>query len=212
MRTNYYPSRGFLSVSAFASSVLLCLGLFSGLAAFAQDAGAVANIELKGIKSVQIKNPDGNFIAEVVVLFSNANKQSVRLDNGKFNIVLTGVEFVKVVDPATGVEKLVEKVVRAELGTGVIHGEVLPGVTEVAQGGAKDVRISFLMGRASSSDTQSRLLTLVNLLGNPASKKTLTLRGESDFASAVPRGWVTQRSILVELDYKPKLQNSVLFE
>lgn len=168
--------------------------------ASAQEAGPAANIELRGIRSMQFLETRDELVTNFVVIFANSNKNDIRLDNAKFDVTMTGI--IPGVPP---------RIIKVNVGAGNLNDTVIPAASDSSSGGTKDVMISISMGRQTEA-TKNKLLDMLNLLGDPQIKKTLTLRGESDFSIAVPRGWITQKRIGVDLTYTPKLMNSVLLE
>jgi hypothetical protein len=166
----------------------------------AQEAGPAANIEIKGVKSMQFIEARDELITNLVVIFSNSNKNNIRLDSANFDVTMTGT-----------LQTFPPRIIKVSIGAGNLNDTVIPAVSDSNPSGTKEVLISINMGRQNES-TKKKLLDMLNLIGDPQIKKTITLKGESDFSIAVPRGWVTQRRIGVDLTYTPKFMNSVLLE
>jgi hypothetical protein len=55
------------------------------------------------------------------------------------------------------------------------------------------------------------MLTLSNLMGDPAYRFTMALKGSSEVGMQVEKGWISQPGMLADLKFVPEIQREVLF-
>ena len=144
-------------------------------------------IDIKAIESMQVYKNGDKFMAKVQVLFSNDHEKNIRLKNGDFNVSIKKAG-------SAGIH----------LGRGEVAELVIPANNK--QSYSLDLFVGY------GADAIGRILQVFNIVGNPDIKPIMTLEGESDFGIQSKRGWISSKSLSIEWDFTPKLQNEVLFQ
>lgn len=168
----------------------LAVVLFAAPRAGAQEA-SFDDLDISAIKSIRIEMKEGLFTSKVVALFSNKGATELKLRNAKLTICFKSADS------------------RIVFGDTYLDDFVIPRNAE--KGGPSDKLFDVKIGE-SSPLTIARLVGIFNLLGDPAAEFTLTLTGEGELGRKIERGWVYQKGISIDLDFKPSIQREVLFK
>lgn len=159
--------------------------------AFAQM-DKIANLDIKAIQKLQFEEKDKDLIAKNVVVFANGGDSEVKLRNATFKVSLkSGGKTIP-------------------MGEGPIEELVFPAGTE--EGPAELTKEMVLKVGPKNEETIQRLISLFNVIGDPASKFTMVLEGTSEVGFKAERGWIYQKGITVELEFQPSIQREVLFK
>jgi len=159
--------------------------------AFAQ-AEAIGKLDIKAIKKMQFVEKGKDLYANNVIVFVNAGNTEARLRNAKFDVSLrSGDELIP-------------------MGSGTIADLTLPAASKVE--GSDELAPSELVKEMpvlvgpKNDATIERLLRLFNVFGDPSVEFALVLVGECELGVPMgDKGWVYQKGIGVELEFKPTI-------
>jgi hypothetical protein len=87
--------------------------------------------------------------------------------------------------------------------------EIGPGTPVLAS--TFDTNLDILVGSNEDSETNQRLIQIMNIFGDPSNVYTLTLVGDGEVGVKLANGWVSQK-IKVEYGFNPAIQREVLIE
>jgi carboxylesterase type B len=165
-----------------------------GTAAYAFSLEFVDNLDIKAIKSINIKQTDKEFRADVVVQFSTSAKAAIKFRNADFVITFEDDKGTEIYLGTTQSEELFFPA--SEDGTEKLKEEML------------DVYVG-----KNDLNTMTRLISLFNLVGNPEAEFTMILSGTTDVGTKAKRGWLYQGRIEIEdFTFHPTIQREVLFK
>jgi len=179
-------------------SVVLFFLMATGICA-AQTAAdyqnAINNLDITAIKSLHIESMSGgNYLATFHILVDNKNKDGIRLINGKFEI-----EFH---DDRSGGDHL-------NIGEAKFAGATKDFDFEIL-GNTLNKDVTLTVGNIPIN----KIITMINIIGDPGNNLRMTIKGDSEVALQVNRGWVTEKGKKygVELNWKPQTQRVVLLK
>ena len=159
--------------------------------AFAQM-DKIANLDIKAIQKLQFEEQGKDLVAKNVLVFANAGDSEIKLRNANFKVSLkSGSKTIP-------------------MGEGLVEELVFPAGT--AEEPAEPTKEMVLTVGPKNDETVSRLISLFNVIGDPASKFTMVLEGTSEVGFKAERGWIYQKGITVELEFQPSIQREVLFK
>ena len=151
----------------------------------------IANLDIKAIKKLQFEEKGKDLVAKNVLVFSNAGDSEVKLRNAKFKVSLK------------------TKAGTIPMGEGLVDELLLPAGT--AEEPAELTKEMVLKVGPKDEETIQRLISLFNVIGDPATSFTMVLEGTSEVGFKAARGWIYQKGITVELEFQPSIQREVLF-
>lgn len=171
-----------------------CAFLTLGSTALAQ-AEMYAKVKIGAIKSFVLDDydpdnaqPNVSIVADLTVIFGNDSDHEIIMRDGQFNLMIKEPEKEAVF-----------------VGRGKIDEMVLPSKKQTT----KKFRIDL---GYKGDETISRLIAVLNFIGNPASVKTLLLNGVCDFGVTLPNGKIFDQNKGFELEYKPQFQDEILLK
>lgn len=148
-------------------------------------------IDLHEIQSAWFHQTGQGYIADVDIVFRNESHREILMENFKFTI---------------SIEAKTPVYDEILLGRGVIERKTMPSKQMTKHSFGLEVG-------PDNQETRDRLLKLINVLANP-SKTTpvMHFRGNGDVGVLTRRGWVIRQSISVDLEYTPKLMETILLK
>lgn len=165
-----------------------------GTAAYAFSLELVDKLDIKAIKSINLKQTDKEFRADVVVQFSTSAKAAIKFRKADFVITFEDDKGTEVYLGTTQSEELFFPA--SEDGTEKLKEEML------------DVYVG-----KNDLNTITRLISLFNLIGNPEVEFTMILSGTTEVGTKARRGWLYQGRIEIEdFTFHPTIQREVLFK
>mgnify|MGYP000995745499 CR=1 FL=1 len=170
--------------------------LLAGVSVAAQQE-AVNALDVKAIKSMQLQEKSGKYIAEVGVIFVNKSDKESKMRKATFDVAFKSGDVSIPFGKANLDELVLPAGEKAEDGT----------VTSAE----KEVTLTVTVG-PKDSETFSRLVGLFNIIGNPESELTMQLNGQGELGMKVDKGWVYQQNMAVELEFVPTIAREVLFK
>ncbi len=154
-----------------------------------------AKVKISAIKSFVLEDydpdnaqPNVSIVADLTVIFGNDSDHEITMRDGQFNLMIKEPEKEAVF-----------------IGRGKIDQVVLPSKKQTT----KKLRIDL---GYKGNETISRLMAVLNFIGNPATVKTLLLNGVCDFGLALPNGKIFDQNKGFELEYKPKFQDEIILQ
>ncbi len=179
----------FLKPVAAISLYLLTLGTAHSL-----SINVIDQLDIKAIKSINLKQTENEFRAIVIVQFSTSAETALKFKNANFNltfkdgnnpeIYLGNTKPKEILFPASrdGSKKLTEK------------------------------KLDVFVGK-NEFQTVTRLIQLFNLIGNPDSEFQMILSGTTEIGIKAKRGWIYQGEVQIEdFTFYPTIQREVLFK
>jgi hypothetical protein len=157
----------------------------------------IAKLDIKAIKKMEFVEKGKDLVVKNTLVFANAGATEVKLRNAEFKVSL----------------KSADKVI--PMGIGKIDELVFPAATK-GEGDAltpselvKELEIKV---GPKDDETIQKLISMFNLIGDPATAFTLMLEGTSEVGAKGEKGWIYQKGITVELEFQPSIQREVLFK
>jgi hypothetical protein len=162
--------------------------------AYAFSLEIVDKLDIKAIKSINLKQTDDDFRANVVVQFSTSAKAAIKFRKTDFIITFQD-----------------DKGTEVYLGTTQSEELFFPASSDGSEK-LKEEKLDVYVGK-NDLDTISRLIRLFNLIGNPDSEFTMILSGTTEVGTKARRGWIYQGRIEIEdFSFHPTIQREVLFK
>ncbi|MEN8218153.1 MAG: hypothetical protein ABFS56_17635 [Pseudomonadota bacterium] len=173
---------------------LILLASLSLGTAYAFSLEIVDKLDIKAIKSINLKQTNDDFRANVVVQFSTSAKAALKFRKADFIITFQD-----------------DKGTQVYLGTTQSEELFFPASSDGSEK-LKEEMLDVYVGK-NDLDTISRLISLFNLIGNPDSEFTMILSGTTEVGTKARRGWIYQGRIEIEdFSFHPTIQREVLFK
>ena len=161
---------------------------------YALSVEMVDQLDIKAIKSINLKKTDEEFRAEVVVQFSTSATAAVKFKEADFVIIFQDGQGEKI-----------------HLGTAKPKEIIFPASEDGIEH-LKDEKLDVYVGK-NDINTITRLIKLFNLIGNPDSEFAMILSGSTEVGTKAKRGWIYQGRVeLEDFTFHPTIQREVLFK
>ncbi|MBN1550428.1 hypothetical protein JW979_03115 [bacterium] len=161
----------------------------------------VTQLDVTKVKKMQFEERDGNLFIKSHLLFVNGSDKDVKLRNFTMDIALKISEV-----PKEGEEQKEPTVL--PLGATTIVESVIPAAVGDQKGELLQ-EIAIDLG-PKNDDTNAKVFTLFNVIGDPQRYFTMTLNGSGEVGIKHDKGWVYQKGISVEFEFKPSIQQEWL--
>jgi hypothetical protein len=155
----------------------------------------VGNLDVYGIKKIQIKSGPNGYIMTLLATFTNANAEALRLRNGEFDVHFIGPKEKPII---LGQTKVVDAIIPAQASQ---------------RPGQKDVVLDVMVGPHSQA-TVDKLFEIINMIGDPAVSLRIDIKGKSEVGMQMPRGWVYEQGKKFEVDmsFVPAVQREFVLK
>lgn len=155
----------------------------------------MGNLDVYGIKKLQVMSNPNDYSMSLVATVTNANSEALRLRSGECEVIF---------DKKKGGALL--------LGRTRIIDQILPGKAG-DQAGQADMSLLISVGPQSPS-TVDKLFEVVNIIGDPDANLRITIRGKAEVGMQLPRGWVYEqgKKLEVELVFTPAIQREFILK
>lgn len=154
----------------------------------------VDKLDIKAIKSINLKQTEQEFRADVVVQFSTLAKAAIKFRQADFIIIFKD-----------------DKGKEIYLGTTHSDEILFPGIKNSTEK-LIEIKLDVYVGK-NNLKTLTRLIEMFNLIGNPDSEFTMILSGTTEVGTKAKRGWIYQGRIEIEeFAFNPTIQREVLFK
>ncbi len=174
--------------------VILTIYLFSLGTTYAFSLEFVEKLDIKAIKSINIKQTDDEFRATVVVQFGSTADMALKFRNANFGITFKN-------------DKETEIFLGTTQSAELFFPKSNQGIEEL-----KEEILEVYVGK-NELNTINRMIAMFNLIGNPSSEFSMVLSGITDVGTKVKRGWIYQKHIEIEdFTFHPTIQREVLFK
>ncbi len=176
-------------------------------------------ISIKAVKAIRIsESPD---ILKVVLTLSNKNKQSVRIENGRFRVIINPedkpMKFLVLKDTISdlGGSDHILPDSKLELGETnpvnfEIKGSMFDSQCKCEKPGETSVQAVIPLS-GSQGERKRTICKLINYLGLPGANKEIALIGNARVGIKEKDEWAYQNLKFELLCYKPKVQSESLF-
>lgn len=185
----------------FLSCFLVLLSLLA-LGAPALWGQSPSDLDMLAVKSMQVRQVQGMFLADLEVILTNRGDQNIVLRDYKYTVTI-----VKLEPTETGVE---EKFI--ELGQGEFRRLKMPKYHRSLKDGFVRELPGMVVGPVDM-ETNAKLIELFNLLGDPKAQFHMLLDlYEGEIGTELANGIQYQGGLRVELKFRPKVRREVLFD
>lgn len=180
--------------SFLQSVAVLSFYLFSLEAAYSLSLEIVDKIDIKAIKSINLKQTKEEFRADVVVQFSTSAKTALKFKQVNFELTFKDDKGRKIYLGHTQPK------------------EILFPVSRDGEEKFKEEKLDVYVGK-NDFQTVTRLIQLFNLIGDPDAAFEMILSGTTVISIRAKRGWISQGEIEIEdFTFYPTIQREVLFK